>query len=55
MKEYPAIIFTASGGISSLADIERLATDGVPRVIVGKAIYENRVSLTELEKLVEGC
>lgn len=55
MAEYPEIIFTASGGISSIADIERLERDGMPRVIVGKAIYENRISLRELEKFVMPC
>ena len=46
---YPAIEFTASGGVSSLADIERLDADGVKSVIVGKAIYEGRIRLEELE------
>lgn len=55
MEEYPDIIFTASGGISSIADIERLESEGMPRVIVGKAIYENRISLRELEKFVVSC
>jgi phosphoribosylformimino-5-aminoimidazole carboxamide ribotide isomerase len=38
---------TASGGISSLADIERLATANcsVDSVIVGKALYEGRFTL----------
>lgn len=47
--KYPAIEFTASGGVSSLADIERLDADGVKSVIVGKAIYEGRIRLEELE------
>lgn len=34
----------ASGGVSSLADIERLSTDGV---IVGKALWEGRIPLQE--------
>lgn len=41
---------TASGGVSSLADIERLkaARDaGVDSVIVGKALYEKRFTLEE--------
>jgi phosphoribosylformimino-5-aminoimidazole carboxamide ribotide isomerase len=41
---------TASGGVSSLADIERLkvACDGeIDSVIVGKALYEKRFSLPE--------
>ncbi len=55
MAEYPEVIFTASGGISSVADIERLESEGMPRVIVGKAIYENRISLRELEKFIAPC
>jgi phosphoribosylformimino-5-aminoimidazole carboxamide ribotide isomerase len=41
---------TASGGVSSLAEIERLKVaceDGIDSVIVGKALYENRFSLPE--------
>lgn len=54
-EKYPEIIFTVSGGISTVADIERLELDGMPRVIVGKAIYENRISLRELEKFVDNA
>jgi phosphoribosylformimino-5-aminoimidazole carboxamide ribotide isomerase len=41
---------TASGGVSSLADIERLKAEcdaGIDSVIVGKALYENRFTLPE--------
>lgn len=41
---------TASGGISSLADIRAVAefaTEGIDAVIVGKALYEKRFSLEE--------
>ncbi|HWO02677.1 MAG TPA: 1-(5-phosphoribosyl)-5-[(5-phosphoribosylamino)methylideneamino]imidazole-4-carboxamide isomerase [Blastocatellia bacterium] len=41
---------TASGGVSSLEDIERmceLEADGVDSVIVGKALYEGRFTLEE--------
>ncbi len=41
---------TASGGVSSLADIERLkdaSVCGVDSVIVGKALYEGRFKLKE--------
>jgi phosphoribosylformimino-5-aminoimidazole carboxamide ribotide isomerase len=41
---------TASGGVSSLADLERLkhlAPFGVDSVIVGKALYERRFTLAE--------
>lgn len=47
---YPAIDFTVSGGIGSMADIERLNEDGLRKVIVGKAIYENRITLKQIER-----
>lgn len=50
-QKYPDVDFTVSGGISSLADVEKCAELGLRRVIVGKALYEGRVTLDELEKL----
>jgi phosphoribosylformimino-5-aminoimidazole carboxamide ribotide isomerase len=38
----------ASGGISGLADVVRLEEAGIDGVIIGKAIYEGRVTLEEL-------
>ena len=41
---------TASGGVSSLGDLKKLAElerDGVDEVIVGKAIYERKLDLRE--------
>lgn len=49
--KYPDVDFTVSGGISSLADVEKCAELGLRRVIVGKALYEGHVSLKELERL----
>lgn len=51
-EKYPETIFTVSGGISSMADIVKLDELGLPRVIVGKAIYENRISLKEIEHYI---
>ena len=48
MERFPQVIFTSSGGIGSLADVEEVAAAGVPRVIVGKALYEGRVTLEQL-------
>lgn len=48
MEKYPDIIFTVSGGISSMKDIETLHDLGLTRVIVGKAIYEGCISIKEL-------
>ncbi|MFN8353570.1 MAG: 1-(5-phosphoribosyl)-5-[(5-phosphoribosylamino)methylideneamino]imidazole-4-carboxamide isomerase [Spirosomataceae bacterium] len=41
----------ASGGVSSMQDIEQLAEMNLFGVIVGKAIYEGRVSLKELSMM----
>ncbi|MCM1076631.1 MAG: 1-(5-phosphoribosyl)-5-[(5-phosphoribosylamino)methylideneamino]imidazole-4-carboxamide isomerase [Bacteroides sp.] len=49
-KKYPEIIFTVSGGISSLDDIIRLNELGLKRVITGKALYENRILLKDLRQ-----
>ena len=46
--EFPSVAFTASGGISSMDDLRALDAMGMPRAIVGKAIYENRISLEEI-------
>lgn len=45
---YPSIDFTVSGGISGEADLTRLHSLGLRRVIVGKALYEGRITLEQL-------
>lgn len=52
-QRHPAVHFTASGGVSSCRDIERCAETGLDGVIVGKAFYEGRISLTQLSRLTE--
>jgi phosphoribosylformimino-5-aminoimidazole carboxamide ribotide isomerase len=49
--KFPGLNFIASGGVSSLEDLEELEKIGCKGAIVGKAIYENRVSLGELMKI----
>lgn len=41
----------ASGGVSSFADVEKLAELGCEGAIIGKAIYENKITLQDLGKL----
>ncbi len=41
----------ASGGITSLADLKKLTEIGCEGAIIGKAIYEQKITLKELEKL----
>jgi phosphoribosylformimino-5-aminoimidazole carboxamide ribotide isomerase len=50
LQEFPTIIFFASGGVSSMDDIEMLSKLRIDGVIVGKAIYENRLNLEKLTK-----
>ena len=40
----------ASGGVSEMKDIHELNKLPLHGVIVGKAIYENRISLKEIEE-----
>ena len=49
---YPDVTFTVSGGISSDRDILKVDRLGLPRVIVGKAIYEGRISLSRIKELI---
>lgn len=44
----PNLTLIASGGVSSVADIERLQEAGIPAVIFGKALYEGRIQLKDL-------
>lgn len=45
-----SIKLIASGGITSVEDLEKLVAIGCEGAIIGKAIYENRISLKELAK-----
>lgn len=49
MDHSPMIKLIASGGVSSMADIEELAQLPIRSVVVGKAIYENRISIEEVK------
>ena len=47
-----SIKLIASGGVASIKDIKDLKAIGCEGVIIGKAIYENRISLKELERFI---
>ena len=51
LKEFPDLYLIASGGVSCAQDILDLETANVPSVILGKAIYENRITLKEIEQI----
>ncbi len=46
------IYLIASGGVSYINDVETLQEAGLPAVIIGKAIYENHITLKELEQFI---
>jgi phosphoribosylformimino-5-aminoimidazole carboxamide ribotide isomerase len=48
LSALPGLYLIASGGVSCMQDIIDLEKAGVPAVILGKAIYENKVTLKEL-------
>lgn len=48
--EVADVCLIASGGVGSMGDIDALADIGVPAVIVGKAIYEGRISFDEISR-----
>lgn len=50
-KKFPDLHFIASGGVSSVKDLIELEKAGCKGAIVGKAIYENRISLVDLKKI----
>lgn len=46
----PDLNIIASGGIAGIEDVEKLAEMNIYGVIIGKAIYENRISLADLQR-----
>jgi phosphoribosylformimino-5-aminoimidazole carboxamide ribotide isomerase len=53
IAKFPQFNFIASGGVSSLKDLEELKEIGCKGAIVGKAIYENKISLSDLKNFSE--
>ncbi len=45
----------ASGGVSSIRDVYDLVEIGCEGAIIGKAIYENKISLEELTQFISTC
>ena len=51
-RVFPGLYLIASGGVSGMADIRALEDAGVPAVIFGKALYEGRITMKEIESLI---
>jgi phosphoribosylformimino-5-aminoimidazole carboxamide ribotide isomerase len=49
--KFPELHFIASGGVSGMDDVRQLEEVGCKGVIIGKAIYEGYITLTEISQL----
>ena len=49
--QFPELYVIASGGISSIDDILKLNDKGIDAVMTGKAIYEGKITLKDLQNL----
>lgn len=52
LDQEPSIHLIASGGISTIDEFPKLKEIGCEGVILGKAIYENRISLKQIEQWI---
>ncbi len=52
LKRFPSLKLIASGGVTTISDIERLDEMNVYGAIIGKAYYEGRIKLRELERFL---
>ncbi|WP_411030827.1 1-(5-phosphoribosyl)-5-[(5-phosphoribosylamino)methylideneamino]imidazole-4-carboxamide isomerase [Spongiimicrobium sp. 3-5] len=50
--QVPGLNLIASGGISAFEELPRLSKMGCSGTIIGKAIYENRITLKQLEQFI---
>ena len=50
LEQLPELSLIASGGVTTMDDIYQCAELGCTAAIIGKAIYENKLSLKELER-----
>lgn len=48
IAKFPSLHFIASGGVSGSEDVDALREIGCKGVIIGKAIYEGRIALSDL-------
>ena len=51
IQKFPELHFIASGGVSNIEDVYALEEINCKGVIIGKAIYEGRIKLSELKKV----
>jgi len=52
LNKLPNLWIVASGGVSCIDDLYELRDNNIPAVIIGKAIYENRITLKQLAEFL---
>jgi phosphoribosylformimino-5-aminoimidazole carboxamide ribotide isomerase len=52
LNQHPSIDLIASGGISEVMELDELRQAGCDGAIIGKALYENRISLSDLKRFL---
>jgi phosphoribosylformimino-5-aminoimidazole carboxamide ribotide isomerase len=52
LNQHPSIDLIASGGITSVSELDELRQVGCDGAIIGKAIYENKINLTDLKRFL---
>lgn len=50
-SKFPTMPLIASGGVSSMEDLQQLIKANIEAVVVGKAYYEGRITLEEMRSL----
>lgn len=53
LNEYPSLCIMASGGVSTLEDIEELNDLGIFGVVINKAFYEEKIKLKDIERFTQ--
>lgn len=52
VQQFPTARFVASGGVTTVADLEALAAIGMHGAIIGKALYEGTIALPDLQRFL---
>ena len=53
LSAFPQLNLIASGGVSAISDVEELDVIGCSGVIIGKALYEGKIQLSQLKKYLQ--
>ena len=53
LQKLPKLKLIASGGVSEIEDVFKLQKIGCSGVIIGKAIYEGRITLEQLRNVIK--